>query len=63
MLGHYEIVPLGDSGNLWSGDCDEAILIDGTRLFFKEGMFLGSKADLPEGLKHWGVGGEKQAQP
>ena len=52
-FGQYEIVPLAPSDNQWPGTDEDAILVHGTKLFFKYGKYIGSKADLPEGLVHW----------
>ncbi len=36
----------------------EVIEIEGVRLFFKGGDYIGSKADVPNDIRHWGFGGE-----
>lgn len=57
-LGEYEIVPVIESDNLWVGGDNNAIMVDGTKLFFKDGLYIGSKANLTEGLVHWRMGNE-----
>lgn len=58
-FGEYEIVPASESDNLLVGADKSAILVDGKKLYFKDGHYIGSKAHLPEGLVHWGIGLEK----
>ena len=54
----YQVVSAVESDNLWAGDDKDAILVYGTKLFFKDGQYIGSKADVPEGLVHWKLGSE-----
>lgn len=55
-LGEYKIVPVTDSDNLLVHADKFAILVDGTRLYFKDGQYIGSKAHFPDGLVHWRLG-------
>lgn len=57
-LGECEIVPLTDRYNIDAGNDKEVILIHGTRLYFKDGVYIGSKANLPSHLEHWHFGQE-----
>ena len=52
-FGKYSIVPVVASDNQWAGTDENAILVFGTKLFFKDVQYLGSKANLPKGLVHW----------
>lgn len=52
-FGKYSSVPVVASDNQWAGTDENAILVFGTKLFFKDGQYLGSKANLPKGLVHW----------
>ena len=55
----YELSSLLNSEGSWFSGFDETVIVvDGTRLYFKEGEFAGSKANLPDGLNHWGFGRE-----
>lgn len=56
-LGEYEIVPAAD--NLWVSSDEDAILVYGTQLYFKNGIYIGSKAKLPSHLVHWRFGQEE----
>lgn len=58
LFGKYEIAPAVGSDKVWSGVGEKVIIVDGTKLFFKNGQYIGSKADLPEGLQHWRFGTE-----
>lgn len=55
-LGEYKIVPVTDPDKLIISADKSAISVDGTRLYFKDGKYIGSKAKLPEGLVHWELG-------
>ena len=57
-FGEYEIVPVPDSDDLLVGVDKTAILVDGKMLYFKDGYYIGSKANLPKGLVHWMIGHE-----
>jgi hypothetical protein len=57
-LGSFEVVSVVESDNLWDGGDKKAISVHGTRLFFKDGQYIGSKANLPDGLSHWGFAQE-----
>jgi hypothetical protein len=52
-LGKYEEIQAGEAGLDWPKPSDRVIVVDGTKLIFKDGQYVGSKADLPEGLEHW----------
>jgi len=55
-IGEYKIIPVIESDNMWAGGDKDAILVHGTKLFFKDGQYIGSKANLPEDLVHWRMG-------
>lgn len=55
-LGEYKIVPVTNSDKMIVKADKSAILVDGTKLYFKDGKYIGSKANLPEGLVHWRFG-------
>tara|TARA_R110001599_G_scaffold352201_1_gene586274 strand:+ start:605 stop:973 length:369 start_codon:yes stop_codon:yes gene_type:complete len=55
-LGEYEVIPVLESDNQGFGSDSNAILIHGSKLFFKDGVYLGSKANVPEHLVHWRMG-------
>jgi hypothetical protein len=55
-LGEYKIVPVTDSNRMFVKADKSAILVDGTKLYFKDGTYIGSKANLHEGLVHWRLG-------
>ncbi len=59
VSGTYEIVPVGADDNLLFKADKAAILLNGTRLYFNGGQYVGSKANLPEGLTHWRLGHEE----
>ncbi|WP_435103716.1 hypothetical protein [Arhodomonas sp. AD133] len=55
-FGDYEALPAQETGDAWLGSHGRVLVVDGTKLLFKEGRYIGSKANLPEGLAHWGIG-------
>ena len=57
-LGEYKVVPVSESDNLWNSGDPDALLIHGTKLFFKDGLYIGSKANVPDHLVHWRMGQE-----
>jgi hypothetical protein len=57
--GEFEIVSSEAANSVWVKPDAEAILVNGTTLFFSDGQFIGSKANLPNDLKHWGFGQEE----
>jgi len=52
----YEVVTLTNENDSWVKEGSAAISVDGTILYFTDGKYSGSKADLPDNLVHWGVG-------
>ncbi len=48
-LGEFQVLPVSDTSNV-------TVLIHGTKLFFNDGAYTGSKADLTDHLSHWGIG-------
>jgi hypothetical protein len=56
VKSQYEVTPVDRDGSLLFPADKEAILLNGTRLYFKDGQYIGSKANLPEGLVHWKLG-------
>ena len=53
-----KLVPVEESDNLWLKGEKQALLVNETRLFFIDGEYVGSKANLPKNLSHWGFGQE-----
>ncbi len=52
-LGQYEDLRAKEAGLEWPEPSARVIVVDGTRLIFKDGRYVGSKADLPAGLDYW----------
>jgi len=52
-LGQYEEVRANEAGLEWPEPSARVLVVDGTRLIFKDGRYVGSKADLRAGLEHW----------
>ncbi len=55
----YELVPVVPTDIFWGKGDKKVLLVNGTRLYFNEGQYIGSKANLPNDLSHWGIGQEK----
>jgi len=54
----YKVIPADSDGNLLFPADKKAILLNGTRLYFKNGQYIGSKANLPDGLADWMISHE-----
>ena len=57
-FGDYRITSVMNSDVDLVGYDPEVIEIEGVRLFFKDGNYIGSKANVPDDIQHWGFGGE-----
>lgn len=52
----YQVEPTRKVADPMTAQLDEqALKVDGTVLMFKDGLYQGSRADLPDGLRHWGI--------
>lgn len=54
-----KMVPIEESDNLWLKGEKKVLLLNDTRLFFVDDQYVGSRADLPKEMSHWGFGQEK----
>lgn len=57
-FGDYRITGVKKSDVDLVGYDSDVIEIEGVRLFFKNGLYVGSKANVPDDIQHWGFGGE-----
>jgi len=57
-FGGYRVTDVKASDVDLAGYDSAVIEIEGVRLFFKDGLYVGSKADVPENIRHWGYGSE-----
>ncbi len=57
-FGDYRITGVMKSDVDFVGYDPEVIEIEGVRLFFKGGDYIGSKANVPNDIRHWGFDGE-----
>jgi hypothetical protein len=55
----YELVPVVPTDIFWDKGDKKVLLVNGTRLYFNDGQYIGSKANLPNDLSHWVIGQEK----
>lgn len=51
-----EMVSIKESDNLWLEGEKKVLLLNDTRLFFVDDQYVGSRADLPKEMSHWGFG-------
>lgn len=55
----YEVISVDADNNLLFSADKNAILLNGTRLYFKDGQYIGSKSNLPEDLADWMISHEE----
>lgn len=51
----YEVVPVAPSDIVWGKGDKKVLLVNGTRLYFNDDQYIGSKANLPNDLSHWAI--------
>lgn len=53
-----KLASIEESDNLWLEGEKKALLLNETKLFFINGQYIGSKANLPPNIWYWGFGQE-----